>query len=167
VVKVVGSIPIRRHNSQVNSAMNLWKPEHTHVFLCLKVILTSEPILKGTKLDGTPFIVTMDGCKVELAGMCSQRFTTINPKGKEVTRIHPIAFTLKRTLPTEEKYKLFLLEFTALKFSLDKLSDFMCGFPVELETDCRALRDHLTNEKLNMTHSQWHNGVLDHDSIDV
>jgi hypothetical protein len=99
--------------------------------------------------------------------MCSQRFTTVGANGKDIVRIHPVAFASKRTSTTEEKYKPFLLEFAALKFSLDKFSDFVWGFPVELETDCRALRDHLTNEKLNSTHSRWRDGVLDHHIVDV
>jgi hypothetical protein len=135
------------------SLVNLWKPENTQAFLRLKVALTSEPVLKGPKFDGSPFIVTSDGCKKGIAGMCSQRFTTVAPNGKEVTKIHPIAFASKHTSSTEEKYKPFLLEFAALKFSLDKFSDVVWGFPVEIETDCQALRDHLLNKKLNSTHS--------------
>lgn len=109
----------------------LWKPEHTRAFLRLKVALTGEPVLKGPKFDGTPFIVTSDGCKHGLGGMCSQRFTTVGANGKSITRIHPVAFASK---PSEEKYKPFLLEFAALKFSLDKFSDCVWGFPVEVET---------------------------------
>jgi hypothetical protein len=91
----------------------------------------------------------------------------IGPNSKEVVKIHPIAFTSKQTSALKEKYKPFLLEFAALKFSLDKFSDFVWGFPVELETDCRVLRNHLTNNKLNSTHSRWHDGVLDHYITDV
>jgi hypothetical protein len=29
------------------------------------------------------------------------------------------------------------------------------------------LRDHLTNKKLNATHSRWRDGVLDHHIVDV
>jgi hypothetical protein len=118
------------------SLADLWKPEHTRAFLRLKVALTSEPVLKGPKFDGTPFIVTSDGCKHGLAGMCSQRFTTVGANGKAIVKIHPVAFASKRTSASEEKYKPFLLEFAALKFSLDKFSDVVWGFPVEVETDC-------------------------------
>jgi hypothetical protein len=34
--------------------------------------------------------------------------------------------------PTKAKYKLFLLEFVALKFTLDKFSDIIWGFPVTI-----------------------------------
>ena len=139
-----------------HSLVELWKPEHDKAFLHLKVALTSEPVLKGPKFDGTPFIITSDGCKFGLAGMCSQRHTTVGPNGKAVTRIHPVAFASKRTSVTEEKYKPFLLKFAALKFSLDKFADIIWGFPVELETDCQALCDHLLNNKL----PHMHGGVM-------
>ena len=51
------------------SLKELWKREHDQAFLRLKVALTSEPILKGPKYDGTPFIITTDGCKYGFAGM--------------------------------------------------------------------------------------------------
>jgi hypothetical protein len=59
------------------------------------------------------------------------------------------------------------LEFAALKFTLDKFADLMWGYPVELETDCQALRDHLLNAKLNSTHAHWRDGVLAHQITDV
>jgi hypothetical protein len=40
-----------------------WKEDHTRAFLALKAAMTSEPVLKGPKWDGTPFIITTDGCK--------------------------------------------------------------------------------------------------------
>ena len=42
------------------SLKDLWKKEHDHAFLKLKIALTCEPVLKGLKYDGTHFIVTMD-----------------------------------------------------------------------------------------------------------
>ena len=71
------------------------------------------------------------------AGMLTQRFTTVLPNGTEKTTTHPIGFSSKRTSTTEEKYKPFILEFAALKHSLDKFSDIIWGYPVELETDCQ------------------------------
>lgn len=50
-------------------------------------------------------------------------------------------------------YKPFLLEFAALKFALDKFSDTIWGFPVEIETDCSALRDVLGQETMNPAHA--------------
>ena len=68
---------------------------------------------------------------------------------------------------TEEKYKLFLLEFAALKFGLDKFSDIIWGFPVKVETDCQALCDHLMNNKLNATHARWRDRILAHQITEV
>lgn len=71
--------------------------------------------------------------------MLAQQFTEMRKGGKTITKLHPIAYTSKRTLPAEAKYKLFLLEFVVLKFSLDKFNDIIWGSPVEIETDCQAL----------------------------
>ena len=150
-----------------HSLEGLWKKEHEHAFLRLKVALISEPVLRGPKYDGTPFIVTTDGCKYGFAGMLTQRFTTVLPNGTEKTTLHPIGFSAKRTSPTEEKYKPFILEFAALKHALDKFGDMIWGYPIELETDCQALRDHLLSTTLNSTHARWRDGVLAHNIIDV
>ncbi|RXW14873.1 hypothetical protein EST38_g10981 [Candolleomyces aberdarensis] len=144
-----------------------WNDEHTEAFLRLKVALTSEPVLKGPKYDGTPFIVTTDGCMYGFAGMVTQKSTTILPNGTEKTALHPISFVSKRTSPTEEKYKPFLLEFAALKYTLDKCADMLWGYPIEIETDCQALRDHLLNDKPNSTHARWRDGILAFNIVDV
>ncbi|KAK0502023.1 hypothetical protein EDD18DRAFT_1100519 [Armillaria luteobubalina] len=52
---------------------------------------------------------------------------------------------VKRTSASEEKYKAYLLVLAALKFALEKFSDIVYGFPVEVETDCFALRDSIFN----------------------
>ena len=150
-----------------HSLAGLWSKEHDKAFLRLKVALTSEPVLKGPKFDGTPFIVTTDGCKYGFAGMLTQRFSTILPNGSEKTTTHPIAFISKRTSVTEEKYKPFLLEFAALKHTLDKFGDTIWGYPIELETDCQALRDHLLSSTLNSTHARWRDAVLAYNIVDV
>jgi hypothetical protein len=144
-----------------------WTADHTKTFLTLKARLISEPVLSAPVYDGTPFILTTDGSKDAFAGVLSQRIKSTLPGGKEVTRLHPIAFASKRTSVSEEKYKPFLLEFAALKFSFDKFSDIVYGYPVEVETDCQALRDVLMNDKLSATHARWRDGVLAHNIVDV
>ena len=59
------------------------------------------------------------------------------------------------------------MEFAALKFGLDKFADITWGFPIEVETDCQALRDHLLNDKLSATHARWRDGILAHQITDV
>ena len=145
----------------------IWSQEHTKTFITLKAQLISEPVLSAPKYDGTPFIVTTDGSTDAFAGVLSQKITSNLPGGKVVTRLHPIAFTSKRTSSTEEKYKPFLLEFAALKHALDKFSDIIYGYPIEIETDCQALRDVLMNDKLSATHARWRDSVLAHNIIDV
>lgn len=144
-----------------------WKDEHTAMFVNLKVRLVSEPVLTAPCFDGTHFILTMDACKDAFAGVLSQKIATTFPGGKEVTRLHPISFTSKRTPSSEEKYKPFLLEFAALKYSFHKFADIMYGYPMEVETDCQALRDILLSDKLSVTHARWRDGVLAHNIVDV
>ena len=146
---------------------DIWTPEHTKTFITLKAQLISEPVLLAPVYDGTPFILTTDGSKDAFTSVLSQRIKSTLPGGKEVTRLHPIAFASKRTSTSEEKYKPFLLEFAALKYSFNKFSDIVYGYPVEVETDCQVLRDVLMNNKLSATHARWRDGVLAHNIVDV
>ena len=50
---------------------------------------------------------------------------------------------------------------------MDKFADVLWGFPVEIQTDCQALRDMLMNEKLPTAHARWQDGILAHQIIDV
>ena len=149
------------------SLKDKWSDLHTRAFLDLKAEMTAEPVLCGPKWDGTPFIITTDGCQDTFGAVLTQRFEHTLPSGKVVQRLHPIGFASKRTSKTEEKYKPFLLEFAALKFGLDKFADTTWGFPIEVETDCQALRDHLLNDKLSATHARWRDGILAHQITDV
>ena len=146
---------------------NRWTQDHTQAFLSLKVAMTSEPVLRGPRWDGTPFILTMDGCQDAFGAVLSQKFNHVLPSGKVIQRLYPLGFASKRTSKAEEKYKPFLLEFAALKFGLDKFSDIIWGFLVEIEMDCQALRDHLMNDKLSATHARWRDGILAHQITDV
>ena len=144
-----------------------WSDIHTKAFLDLKAEMTSEPVLRGPKWDGTPFIITTDGSQDAFGAVLTQKFEYTLPSGKVIRKLHPLGFASKRTSKTEEKYKPFLLEFAALKFGLDKFSDITWGFPIEVETDCQALRDHLLNDKLSATHARWRDGILAHQITDI
>jgi RNase H-like domain found in reverse transcriptase len=84
-------------------------------------------------------ILTTDGSKDTFAGVLAQRIKTTLSRGKEVTCFHSITFASKWMSVLEEKYKLFLLEFAVLKYSFDKFSDIVYGYPVEVEANCQAL----------------------------
>jgi hypothetical protein len=131
-----------------------WGEKQQVVFVKLKAALTSEPVLKGLVFNGRPFIVTTDGSKEVFGGMLCQRFDTVMPDGRTVNRLHPIGFASKRTSLAEERYKPYLLEFTALKYSLDKFTDTTYGFPIEIETDCQALRNTVMSTNLSTTHAR-------------
>jgi hypothetical protein len=98
-----------------------WMAEHTKTFLALKAKLVSEPVLSAPQYNGTPFILTTDGCVDAFAGVLSQQITSTLPGGKVVRCLHPIAFASKRTSEAESRYKPSLLELAALKFAFDKI----------------------------------------------
>ena len=60
---------------------NQWSSEHDKVFVTLKITLTSSPVLKGPKYDGSSFTVTTDGCKDGFAGILTQRFEWVDSCG--------------------------------------------------------------------------------------
>jgi hypothetical protein len=52
--------------------LGVWTTKHTQSFLKLKAALTNEPVLKGPRFDGTPFIVTSDGLGQGYGGSIAQ-----------------------------------------------------------------------------------------------
>ena len=152
------------HNFKLDG---IWNTEHDKTFVEIKKRLVSEPVLQAPRFDGTHFILTTDGSKDAFAGVLSQRITSVLSGGKKVTWLHPLGYASKRTSTAEEKYKPYLLEFAALKFSLDKFGDTIWGFPVKLKTDCQALHDVLLSDTLNATHARWRDGVLALHIVDV
>jgi hypothetical protein len=144
-----------------------WTREHTDAFLDLKAAITARPVLQAPRYDGSIFIVTSDGCIEGFVVVLSQRVKVQTPTGRWVEWVHPIGFALKQTSQMERKYKCCLLEFAALKSRLDKFSGVIWGFPVEIETDCNALKDTLLNPTLNVAHARWREGILAYNIVDV
>lgn len=144
-----------------------WSSIHAKAFIVLKTALTSALVVKGPNYDGSPFIITTDGCKDGFAGILSQCFDWTDNCGNTHTKTHPIRFASKCTSEAETRYQPYFLKFTALKYSLDKFSDITCRHPIEIETDCQALRDTIINNKLNSTHARWLDGIMGYHIIDV
>jgi RNase H-like domain found in reverse transcriptase len=111
--------------------------------------------------------VTTNRCKEGFAGVLAQRFPHTKPDGSQMQKIHPIAFASKQTSPSKAKYKPFLLEFVALKFSLDKFSNIIWGFPIKIKTDCQALYNTLLSKKLSTVHAHWQDGILVYQIVDI
>ena len=144
-----------------------WQQKHTEAFLKLKVTLTSQPTLHAPRYDGTPFIVTTDGCQEGFGAVLTQRVKVKTPSGRTVEQNVPIAFASKRTSTAEKNYKPFLLEFAALKFGLDHFSDLIWGFLVEIETDCKALKDVLSSNTISAAHARWRDRIIAHNIVAV
>ncbi|OJA08311.1 hypothetical protein AZE42_13915, partial [Rhizopogon vesiculosus] len=58
---------------------SFWEQRHTQAFLKLKQILISEPVLHAPKFDGSPFIITSNGCKDGFGAVLAQWFATQLP----------------------------------------------------------------------------------------
>ena len=167
VPKNAGKNAYRRAMRAFKIDDTIWQEEHKKTSMELKRRLVEEPVIRAPVFDGTPLILTTDGSKDAFAAVLAQRTKTTLPKGNVATRTHPIAFASKRTSPAEERYKPFLLKFAALKYALDKFSDIVWGFPIEVHTDCQVLRDVLLSDKLNATHARWRDGVLAYNITNV
>ena len=136
-----------------------WTAKHNKTFMRLKRLLTEEPVLCAPTFDGTPFILITDGSKEGFGAVLAQRFSTRLPDGEVKCVVHPIGYASKRSSLAEERYKPYILEFAALKFGLDHFSETIWGFPVEVETDCLALRDTVHGDRPNWTHARWWEGI--------
>jgi hypothetical protein len=101
-----------------HSLEGLWTKEHGHAFLRLKIARTFEPILKGPKFDGTPFVITTDGCKFRFAGTLTQQqhdgFT--QREGGLAPPSGCVCFE-KNISTIEEHYQPYILDFATLKYS--------------------------------------------------
>ena len=110
----------------------------------LKTALTSSPVLKGPKYNGSSFTITTDGCKDGFVGVLTQRFQWTSSCGNTHTQTHPITFASKCTSDSESH-----------------------GYPVEVKMDCLALQDTILNNKLNTTHARWLDGIMGHNIVDI
>ncbi|KAF8751464.1 hypothetical protein RHS01_08177 [Rhizoctonia solani] len=123
--------------------------EAKKAFIELKLILTTNPVLRAPEYDGRRFKITTDGSKYGFGAMLSQEWEEEDTRSGTTKKIpYPIAFASKRTSRTEEKYAPFLLEFAALKFAFDSFAQIIAGQEIEIETDCKALADLLGNKKI-------------------
>ncbi len=59
---------------QDHALADRWHQRHTKAFIDLKKVLTSEPVLRCPRWDGTPFIVTSDGCKEGFGAVLTTAF---------------------------------------------------------------------------------------------
>ena len=159
--KPLSKIPYRKAMTKFPLAEH-WTPEHTKAFINLKVTLTEQPVLHAPEYDGTPFIITTDGCQEGFGACLAQKTRTQTTEGKWTEKIRPIGFASKRTSEAEQKYQPFVLELAALKYGLDKFADITWGFPIEIETDCQAVRDIIFGNTISKPHARWRDGIISH-----
>jgi len=99
--------------------------------------------------------------------MLAQRFKETRPGGKKIEKLHPIAYASKRTSLPKRGISRSCWNSQHSSSVWTNLTTSSGGFPVEIETDCQALRDVMLSDNLNATHARWRDGVLSHQIVDV
>jgi hypothetical protein len=79
-----------------------WSATHEKAFLGLKQALTTHPALKAPRFDGTPFIVTSNGCKDGFGAVLAQKSIETLPNGKVATSC-TLQHSPQNTRPLQKK----------------------------------------------------------------
>ncbi|CEH15969.1 FOG: Transposon-encoded proteins with TYA, reverse transcriptase, integrase domains in various combinations [Ceraceosorus bombacis] len=137
-----------------------WTKTKEEAFLKLKAALTNAHVLRGPRYDGTPFVVECDWSSEAMGAALLQ-------KDIAQPRTYPIAYASKRCTDAEAKYSPHVGELAAAKWALGKFAKFTFGQPVELVTDCKALRDVLSSSNMPAAHARWREDILMHDIVRV
>jgi hypothetical protein len=104
----------------------LWGRWYDHAFMALKIALSSEPVLRRPHFEGTPFIVTTDGCKAGFDAVLMQEQSTL-PDRRVVDR--GLQLHMRQSAHPNQKNGTnhSLLEFAALKFGMEKILGYDLG----------------------------------------
>ncbi|CEH18008.1 FOG: Transposon-encoded proteins with TYA, reverse transcriptase, integrase domains in various combinations [Ceraceosorus bombacis] len=141
-----------------------WEPRHEEAFLRLKAALTNAHILWGPRYAGTPFVVECDWSNEAMGAALLQQEEKTD---KDKVRVFPNAYASKRCTDSEARYSPNVGELAAAKWALAKFAKFTFGQPIELVTDCKALRDILMLATLPVAHARWQEDILRHDIVKV
>jgi RNase H-like domain found in reverse transcriptase len=123
------------------------------------------PVLMTVDND-TPLIVGTDAGAKGLAAYLAQFRTTQDASGQTMRHLHPIAFASRRNLIPEHKEHSFKLELKGIKWALEKFHKFVWGHQIILKTDCKAVKDLLSNKSLPPTHARYKEVILAYNIID-
>ena len=90
---------------------------------------------------------------------------TTQRKGGNTPTPHHLC--LKENIYIRGKIQTLPTQIRSTQILLQQILRHHVWLPVEVETDCQALRDVLMNDKLSAMHARWREGVLAHNIIDV
>lgn len=121
--------------------------EQTDAFARLKIILSSQPILKIYRINVETELHT-DASKYGYGAILLQR-------DSEDNALHPVYFSSGKTTPAEEKYSSYELEVLAIVKALKKFRIYLLAIPFKIVTDCRAFTLTMNKKDLCVRVARW------------
>ena len=134
-----------------------WSNKAQATFDKIKGILTSDKILKRPDYD-RPFILKTDASADGLGAVLVQT----DDKGREF----PVAYSSRRTSPTESKYGATQLEVLAVVWAVKLLHHYLAGRPFKLVTDHQAIKSLMNMQNPPALYARWIMRLLPYE-IDV
>ena len=122
-----------------------WKEEHEEIFVYLKKMLTSDPVLQLPDMN-REFILCTDASNAGLGAVLLQEHDGIKKT---------IAYASKRLLPREHRYSTIEREAMAMVWGVKKFSPYIYGKQFILETDHKPLGFLYSAKNLNSRITRW------------
>ena len=121
-------IAVPLHTLTKKNAVFCWIPEYESVFMKLKQLLTSTPVLAYPKFGpGKTFVLETDASTVGLGAVLSQ--------AQEDGAVHPIAYASRSVDKHEKKYGISELETLGLVWAVRYFRPYLLGHPCVVYTD--------------------------------
>ena len=108
----------------------IWTQECENVFIRLKSLMSSAPILKAPNFE-IPFCVQVDASDRGLGAVLSQM-----DNGEE----HPVCYLSRKLLPREQHYSTIEKECLAIVWALKMLDPYLFGRALAIQTDHNPMR---------------------------
>ena len=109
----------------------IWNSSLVYVFNSLKKLLCSEPVLLAPDFS-KEFTLQTDASKNGLGAVLSQ----LDGNGAD----HPVAYASRKLRPAEKNYSTIEQECLAIKWAIDKFSNYLLGRTFIIETDHAPLK---------------------------
>ena len=109
----------------------IWNSSLVYVFNSLKKLLCSEPVLLAPNFS-KEFTLQTDASKNGLGAVLSQ----LDGNGAD----HPVAYASRKLRPAEKNYSTIEQECLAIKWAVDKFSNYLLGRTFIIETDHAPLK---------------------------
>jgi hypothetical protein len=126
-----------------------WGPQYEEVFLTLKKLLTTAPVLAQPDIE-KPFDMYCDASGTCIGGVLMQDYRAI-------------AYALRQLRRHEEHYPTHDLELLAVVHTLKVWRHYLLGNLMHFYTDHKSLKYLFTQPNLNMRHQRWLELIKDYE----